>query len=238
MKRVYVNPWRLRGFPLQVYRHFDTRHTWARQSFPYSEGLKGQWWKFLTLLLWCLRVSCRSLARPPLVPSSGEGYFLGHRQWLKDQLPRYISRHHTSLYIHCWYPRRRPILQMSRLKFKVKRGGFSLTTSAWSQGPSPPGLLPELNSFVLGTGVNIPSAPIFPSPSLSAAAIKDLVSDSVSSLAPLSNFWRKNLQDNQDWWQFSGRPRVSVLTLFLLKQTTCSWPRRYSGLHKPHSPSL
>lgn len=68
---------------------------------------------------------------------------------------------------------------------------------------------------MLRSGVNIPSAPIFPSPSLSAAAIRDLVSDSVSSLAPLSNFWRKNLQDNKDRGEFSERSCISPPNLSL-----------------------
>lgn len=104
------------------------------------------------------------------------------------------SAHMTSFLAWFWFTDEQTEAQQGG-----ERGFYPRSVS--SPGLSPLSrMLPELRSLMLCTDVNIPSAPIFPSPSLSAAAIKDLVSDSVSSLAPLSNFWRKNLRDNEDQW--------------------------------------
>lgn len=152
----------------------------------------------------------------------------------------YPQASRPSLYTCHLHPHFSPILQVRRLRLsQVKQEGF-WPIPVWSQGPTPQ-MLPELTSFMLCTSVDIPSAPIFPSPSLSAAAIKDLVSDSVSSLAPLSNFWRKNLQDDKDWREFSERPHISGLNLSFSLEARHLFPEIaiiIQGLSKQRFPSL
>lgn len=62
-----------------------------------------------------------------------------------------------------------------------------------------------LRCLILYLKESIPSAPILPSPSWSAAAKKVLVSELVNTLAPHSNLWRKYLGRKQLGFRFSHR---------------------------------